>query len=102
MKRYWTIAAAIVIFYLVAYFVIEWLAILLLQDPRPLFEGDTSVAAAVGALPPALLYAIAGTTARSSGSFLIVFAVVMLMAGLFWLLGQRLRPMMSRTNESST
>lgn len=205
MKRYWTIAAAIVLFFLVAYLVIEWLTIPLLQDPRPLFEGDTPVAAgigvgllivdlvvpvpsslvmtvlgalfgvwkgtllslagsmgaalagfaigraggpllarlvppeersradrllqrwgalaivvtrpvpllaetvivlagasplgwfraltaaAVGALPPALLYAIAGTTARSSGSFLIVFAVVMLMAGLFWLLGQRLR-----------
>lgn len=47
-----------------------------------------ALATLAGVFPAALLYAITGATAASLDNFLLTFALVMVMAGLFWLLGR--------------
>jgi uncharacterized membrane protein YdjX (TVP38/TMEM64 family) len=44
-----------------------------------------------GSLPAALLYALTGATARKLNDVPLVFALVLLVAGLFWAVGKRLR-----------
>jgi uncharacterized membrane protein YdjX (TVP38/TMEM64 family) len=44
-----------------------------------------------GSLPAALIYALAGATARRLDNVVLVFALVLAVAGLFWLVGRRLR-----------
>jgi uncharacterized membrane protein YdjX (TVP38/TMEM64 family) len=44
-----------------------------------------------GSLPAALLYALTGATARKLNDIPLVFALVLLVAGLFWAVGKRLR-----------
>jgi len=41
----------------------------------------------IGALPASLIYAIAGAYATSVASGLLVFVLVILLAGVFWLVG---------------
>ncbi|MDX1503341.1 MAG: VTT domain-containing protein [Thermoanaerobaculia bacterium] len=52
--------------------------------------GRLAGAAVAGALPASLLYAVAGATATRLDSFLLVFALVLAVAGLFWWLGRGL------------
>jgi uncharacterized membrane protein YdjX (TVP38/TMEM64 family) len=44
-----------------------------------------------GSLPAALIYALTGATARTLDDVPLVFGLVLLVAGLFWLVGKRLR-----------
>jgi uncharacterized membrane protein YdjX (TVP38/TMEM64 family) len=44
-----------------------------------------------GSLPAALIYALTGATARTLNDVPLVFALVLLVAGLFWAVGRRLR-----------
>ena len=44
-----------------------------------------------GSLPAALIYALTGATARTLNDVPLVFALVLLVAGLFWAVGKRLR-----------
>lgn len=48
------------------------------------------LAAAAGTLPAALLYAVTGATAARLDHTVLVFALVLLVAGAFWWLGRRL------------
>jgi uncharacterized membrane protein YdjX (TVP38/TMEM64 family) len=43
-----------------------------------------------GSLPAALIYALAGATARSLDNVALVFGLVLAVAGVFWLVGKRL------------
>jgi uncharacterized membrane protein YdjX (TVP38/TMEM64 family) len=57
-----------------------------------------TLAALAGSLPPALVYAVAGSFAASFASAALVFVLVLLATGLFWLLGRRFE---SRTSEGT-
>ena len=50
------------------------------------------VAAALGAIPAAFLYALAGATAARTEMGLLVFGVVLLLSGVVWWLGRRGNP----------
>jgi uncharacterized membrane protein YdjX (TVP38/TMEM64 family) len=62
----------------------------ILAGASPLGWGRVALAALAGSLPPALVYALAGAVAGSFGSSTLVFALVMLTTGCFWLAGRRL------------
>jgi uncharacterized membrane protein YdjX (TVP38/TMEM64 family) len=62
----------------------------ILAGTSPLRWYTVALAAAAGALPPALLFALTGAYARDFGSVVLVFGFVLLMTGLFWLVGRRL------------
>ncbi len=47
-----------------------------------------ALAGLAGAIPAGMLYAITGATALNLDNFLLTFGFVMLMAGLFWLIGR--------------
>jgi uncharacterized membrane protein YdjX (TVP38/TMEM64 family) len=68
----------------------------ILAGSSPVGWGAATLAALVGALPPALLYALAGAIARGFGSRLLLFVLVMLTAVLFWVAGRRLGPRLAR------
>ena len=51
--------------------------------------GNLSLAALAGSFPIALAYAVAGTAATGPADSLLVFALVLLAAGLFWSIGRR-------------
>jgi uncharacterized membrane protein YdjX (TVP38/TMEM64 family) len=51
--------------------------------------GRLLVAAVAGAAPAALLYAVTGALAASFTDGVLVFGVVLLIAGVFWLVGRR-------------
>ncbi len=59
-----------------------------LAGASPLGWGRATVGALLGSLPGALLYALAGATAASTGSLLLAFGLAILFAGLLWLLGR--------------
>ena len=48
---------------------------------------QAALATLVGSLPPALLYALTGATAAALTSGVLVFGLVLLVAGIFWLVG---------------
>ena len=50
--------------------------------------GRMTVAALVGSLPPALLYALTGATVANFQSTSLMFGVVLLVTGSFWLIGR--------------
>ena len=52
--------------------------------------GSVALAALAGSLPPALLYALTGALATDFSSALLMFILVLLMTGLFWVLGRKL------------
>jgi uncharacterized membrane protein YdjX (TVP38/TMEM64 family) len=47
------------------------------------------VASAAGSAPPALLYALTGATSRGLDNGFLMFGLVMVIAGAFWLIGKR-------------
>ncbi|MCB9529332.1 MAG: VTT domain-containing protein [Myxococcales bacterium] len=62
----------------------------ILAGTSPLPWPRLLIAATLGALPPALLYAIAGAAATGFDDQLLIFAAVMGAAALFWLITHRL------------
>jgi uncharacterized membrane protein YdjX (TVP38/TMEM64 family) len=56
-----------------------------------------SWAAVAGTLPSAVLYAVAGATTANLGNTGLAFGLVLLIAGLFWLVAKHLRS--NSTNE---
>lgn len=50
-----------------------------------------ALASFAGSLPPALLYALTGAAVANFQNTSLMFGVVLLVAGLFWLIGRRLR-----------
>jgi uncharacterized membrane protein YdjX (TVP38/TMEM64 family) len=60
----------------------------ILAGASPMGWGKMLAAAVAGSAPAALLYALTGATAKSFSSGVIMFGVVMLIAGLFWFVGK--------------
>lgn len=54
--------------------------------------GTVTLASVVGSLPPALLYAITGAAASTFQNTSLMFGMVLLVAGLFWLVGRLIEP----------
>ena len=54
--------------------------------------GTVALASIAGSLPPAVLYALTGAAVTNFQNTSLMFAVVLLSAGLFWLLGRLLEP----------
>ena len=54
--------------------------------------GRMALAALVGSLPPALLYALTGAAVANFQSTSLMFGVVLLVTGSFWLIGRFLEP----------
>ena len=50
------------------------------------------LASIAGSLPPALLYALTGAAVANFQNTSLMFGVVLLVAGLFWLVGRLLEP----------
>lgn len=63
----------------------------ILAGASPLSWAQVLLGAILGALPAALLYAAAGAMAVSTGSELLVLVVVLALAGLVFVIGQRLQ-----------
>lgn len=55
-----------------------------------------TLAALLGSLPPSLLYALTGATVANFQSTALVFVLVLLVAGSFWMLGRLLDPQRKR------
>lgn len=68
----------------------------------PLKWTTVTIAALVGSLPGAVLYALAGAIAGSFQSEVLVFGLVMLIAGVFWLIGRRASSGLTEAEETST
>ena len=54
--------------------------------------GRMALAALVGSLPPALLYALTGAAVANFQSTSLMFGVVLLVTGSFWLIGRLMEP----------
>ena len=55
--------------------------------------GTVALASFVGSLPPALIYALTGAAVANFQTTSLMFGVVLLVAGLFWLTGRLLGPL---------
>jgi uncharacterized membrane protein YdjX (TVP38/TMEM64 family) len=64
----------------------------IMAGASPLGWGRVALAALVGSLPPALLYALTGAAVANFQSTALMFGVVMLVTGSFWLVGRFLEP----------
>jgi uncharacterized membrane protein YdjX (TVP38/TMEM64 family) len=62
----------------------------ILAGASPMGWGAMIVAALAGSLPAALLYALTGATARSLDNVVLVFGLVLAVAGVFWFVGRRI------------
>jgi uncharacterized membrane protein YdjX (TVP38/TMEM64 family) len=60
----------------------------IIAGTSPLGWGRVTLAALAGSLPPALLYALTGATVANFQSTSLMFGVVLLVTGAFWLIGQ--------------
>lgn len=54
--------------------------------------GRTALAALAGSLPPALLYALTGASAGRFQNTALMFLFVLLITGLFWIVGRKITP----------
>jgi uncharacterized membrane protein YdjX (TVP38/TMEM64 family) len=54
------------------------------------------LASLAGSLPPALLYALTGAAVANFQSTALMFGVVMLVAGFFWFVGNRVAPVFNK------
>ena len=63
----------------------------ILAGASPMSWGRMVLATLAGSVPAALIYALAGATARSLDNVALVFGLVIGIAGVFWLVGRRLR-----------
>jgi uncharacterized membrane protein YdjX (TVP38/TMEM64 family) len=59
----------------------------IMSGTSPLGWRQASLAALFGSIPPALLYALSGASAAALTSGVLVFGLVVLVAGIFWLVG---------------
>jgi uncharacterized membrane protein YdjX (TVP38/TMEM64 family) len=59
----------------------------IMAGTSPLGWRQATLATLAGSLPPALLYALSGATTAALTSGVLVFGLVLLVAGVFWLVG---------------
>jgi uncharacterized membrane protein YdjX (TVP38/TMEM64 family) len=67
----------------------------IMAGASPLGWGRMALAALVGSLPPALLYALTGAAVANLQSTSLMFGVILSVTGLFWLAGRLLKPNVS-------
>lgn len=60
----------------------------IMAGASPLDWGRMALAALIGSLPPAILYALTGATVANFQSTSLMFGIVLLVTGLFWLAGR--------------
>src|SRR5205085_2620270 len=112
MKRYLLLMVALMAFFVILFLIVEALGVPLLSDPTPwmkhrgilaatvaIMSGTSSLrwstvalASIAGSLPPALLYALTGAAVANFQNTSLMFGVVLLVAGLFWLVGRWFEP----------
>jgi len=63
----------------------------IMAGASPLTWGRTALAALAGSLSPALLYALTGATAARFQNTALMFLFVLLITGIFWLAGRKVR-----------
>jgi uncharacterized membrane protein YdjX (TVP38/TMEM64 family) len=63
--------------------------------------GRVALASLAGSLPPALLYAITGTSVANLQNTTLVFVLVILIAGAFWVFGRWAEPRLMRRERRS-
>jgi uncharacterized membrane protein YdjX (TVP38/TMEM64 family) len=63
----------------------------IMAGASPLGWGWATLAALVGSLPPALLYALTGAAATGIANGALMFGLVLVVAGVFWLVGHLAR-----------
>lgn len=59
----------------------------IMAGTSPLGWRQAALASFIGSLPPALLYALTGATTAALTSGVLMFGLVLLVAGIFWLVG---------------
>jgi uncharacterized membrane protein YdjX (TVP38/TMEM64 family) len=64
----------------------------IMAGASPLGWGRTVLAAFAGSLPPALLYALTGASAGRFQNTALMFLFVLLITGLFWIVGRQIAP----------
>ena len=64
----------------------------IMAGTSPMSWSRVALASLVGSLPPALLYALTGAAVANFQSVVLMFGVVLLVTGLFWLIGRLLEP----------
>ena len=74
----------------------------IMAGASPLGWRRVALAALAGSLPGALLYALTGAVATSFQNGALVFGLVILVAGLSWLLGRWLEPRLARPEGEHT
>ena len=63
----------------------------IMAGASPLTWGRTALAAMAGSLSPALLYALTGATAGRFQNTALMFLFVLLVTGIFWIVGRKIR-----------
>ncbi len=61
----------------------------ILAGASPMGWGKAALAGFLGCVPMCVLYALTGALSRSIGSDFLMFGVVILIAGIFWLVGKK-------------
>ena len=74
----------------------------IMAGASPLGWRSVALAALAGSLPGALLYAMTGAVAASFQNRALVFGLVLLVAGVFWLAGRWLEPRLTRPEGERT
>lgn len=67
--------------------------VVIMSGASSLSWSTVALASLVGSLPPALLYALTGAAVANFQTTSLMFGVVLLVAGLFWLTGRLLGPL---------
>ena len=65
----------------------------IMAGTSPMSWSRVALASLVGSLPPALLYALTGAAVANFQSVVLMFGVVLLVTGLFWVIGRLLEPL---------
>jgi|SRR5215207_9465732 len=64
----------------------------IMAGASPMGWGRAALAALAGSLPPALLYALTGAAVANFQSTSLMFAFVLLVTGIFWMVGRQVVP----------
>jgi uncharacterized membrane protein YdjX (TVP38/TMEM64 family) len=74
----------------------------IMAGTSPLGWRQASLAALLGSLPPALLYALSGATAAALTSGVLMFGLVLVVAGILWLVGYLAKVYLVENREQSS
>ena len=75
--------------------------IAIMAGTSPMNWGRAALAALIGSLPPALLYALTGAAVANFQSAALMFVFVLIIAGFFWMVGRLLNPYLANRGARS-